>query len=183
MSPISQWFRHDPRASDARRLYARIVEQARQRELFTALGVPDSLDGRFEMVVLHVFLVLHRLKQEGPNGDAAALGQDLCDVMFADMDASLREMGAGDLGVGGRVKQMASGFAGRVAAYAQGLTGGSSELTLALRRNVYGTVEPDDRQVERLARYVLQSTDILGKQNLESLTSGPPAFAAIPSRE
>src|ERR1700752_3618558 len=94
--------------------YARVVEQARQPGFFTDCGVPDTIDGRFELICLHAFLYLHRLKREGKRG--APLGQRFFDTMFADFDRSLREMGTGDLSVGREVKRMAQGFYGRVAA-------------------------------------------------------------------
>src|SRR5262245_5163238 len=109
----------------ARRLYARIVEQARCATFYAEGGVPDTLDGRFEMVALHCFLLLRRLKD---GGQAQRLGQAIVDLMFDDMDAALREMGAGDLGVGRRVRRMAEGFRGRTAAYDHGLRAGAPEL-------------------------------------------------------
>ena len=115
---IGQLFRPDPTSAVARRLYEAVVAQARQPVFFAEWEVPDTVDGRFEMVALHAHLLLRRLRDGGP---AADLAQALFDVMFADMDASLREMGAGDLGVGRRVKQMATAFYGRMAAYDAGL--------------------------------------------------------------
>ena len=107
-SIIGQLFRPDPTQAVARRLYEAVVAQARQPVFFAEWGVPDTIDGRFEMVTLHAHLLLRRLKDGG--AETAPLAQALFDVMFADMDASLREMGAGDLGVGRRVKQLATGF-------------------------------------------------------------------------
>lgn len=101
-------FRLKPVASPAEELYAAIVERSRDPRFYAAHGVPDSLDGRFEMVALHAYLVLRRLRAGGPAAEQAA--QALVDVLFADMDANLREMSAGDLGVGKRVKRMATGF-------------------------------------------------------------------------
>ncbi|MGB1548449.1 MAG: ubiquinol-cytochrome C chaperone family protein, partial [Alphaproteobacteria bacterium] len=96
----------------ARTLYTQIVAQARRKEFYTAGGVPDTLDGRFEMLALHAFLVLYRLKRL----DADELAQALFDMMFADMDENLREIGVGDLSVDKRVKRMVSAFYGRVVA-------------------------------------------------------------------
>ncbi|MEX2297639.1 MAG: ubiquinol-cytochrome C chaperone family protein, partial [Dongiaceae bacterium] len=116
---LKRLFRRDPHAKPARALYEAAVEQARSPAFYTALGVPDTVDGRFELIALHGFLVMHRLKTEP--GEGPPLAQALFDFMFADMDAALREMGAGDLGVGRRVKTMAKSFLGRVAAYEAGL--------------------------------------------------------------
>jgi len=102
-------------------LYKCIVEQARQPDFYTHHGVPDSLDGRFDMIVLHTFLVMRRLRTIASQA-AGQLSQDLFDLLFADMDSNLREIGVGDLGVGKRVKKMAQAFYGRVEAYEAGLT-------------------------------------------------------------
>ena len=99
----------------ARALYKTAVARARDPVFYARYAVPDSLDGRFDMIALHVFLVLHRLKQEGD--PTKALAQILFDTMFADMDESLRELGVGDLSVGRRVKTMAEALYGRIAAY------------------------------------------------------------------
>ena len=74
--------------------------------------------------------------------------------MFEDMDLSLREMGAGDMGVGKRVKAMVQAFYGRIGAYEAGLGGGDEVLKDALSRNVYATVEPDVENLHALARYI-----------------------------
>jgi cytochrome b pre-mRNA-processing protein 3 len=117
-----RFFERRRQAADAARaLYERAVAQARQPGFYTALGVPDSLDGRFDLVAVHVFLLLYRLKRE--RAAAAPLAQCLFDVMFDDMDESLRELGVGDLGVGWRVKAMAKALYGRLAAYEAGLAG------------------------------------------------------------
>ena len=103
------------RRARAQSIYAEIVEQSRLPTFYTALRAPDSIDGRFEMLILHVILLVRRLKREGEVG--RFLGQSVVELMFADMDGSLREMGVGDLGVGKRVKAMARAFFGRARAY------------------------------------------------------------------
>lgn len=149
-----RWLRSDPARKTAAGLYAALVAQARRPEFYTRLGVPDSLDGRFELVALHAFLVLRRLKSDA---EGAAAGQALVDLFVEDMDASLREMGAGDLGVGRRVKAMAQALYGRIAAYEAGLAGSEQTLAGALRRNVFGTAAepgPDPAVLDGLAAYV-----------------------------
>ena len=84
--------------------YRCVVEQARRPIFFTDYGVPDTLDGRFELICLHAFLYLHRLKLEGPQ--ARRICQHFFDRMFSDFDRALREIGTGDLSVGSRVKRM-----------------------------------------------------------------------------
>jgi len=171
---IGRLFRPDSQAAGARQLYAAAVAQARHPFFFTAAEVPDTLDGRFEMVALHTYLLLRRLKDGG--ADASMLAQAVFDAMFDDMDASLRELGAGDLGVGWRVKRMASGFYGRVAAYDAGLAAGQAVLAAALRRNLFGTTKPSDEAVQRMADYVVAVVGRLARQSLSALASGRVDF-------
>ena len=167
---IGRLFGPDPTVAIARRLYEAVVVQARQPVFFADLEVPDTVDGRFEMVALHAHLLLRRLKDGGPA--TADLAQALFDVMFADMDASLREMGAGDLGVGRRVKRMASAFYGRMAAYDSGLASRGDALGQALRRNLYGTVTPSEASLSAVADYMRGVAARLARQPLERLAAG-----------
>jgi cytochrome b pre-mRNA-processing protein 3 len=171
---LGKLFRKDPLATPAARLYGRIVEQARLPAFYQGGGVPDSLDGRFELVTLHAFLLLHRLKGEGEAG--AGLAQAVFDTMFADMDASLRELGAGDLGVPHRIKRMVRGFYGRISAYEAGLAGSDAVLAEALRRNLYGTVEPAPAAVAGMTAYIRAAAAELAGQAGASLLGGAVRF-------
>ncbi len=173
---MSAWnpFRRDPGPDDVTQLYAAITAQARKPSFYATGGVPDSIDGRFEMIALHAYLILHRLR--GAGEPAERLSQALVDVLFDDMDASLREMGAGDLGVGKRVKRMATGFYGRVGAYDAGQAAG--DLSGALRRNLFGTVEPTAAQVTAMTEYVGRTQAALANQQTSEVLAGRPAFGA-----
>ena len=179
--PLSRWnlFRRDPEETDAGPLFTAIVAQARRPAFYAICGVPDSLDGRFELVALHVYLVLSRLKF----GDrpAQALGQSLVDLFFADMDASLREMGAGDLGVGKRVKNMAAAFYGRVAAYDE--AGSGDRAGEALKRNLFGTVEVGDDRIAAMAAYVERARTLIGACPLAEIMAGQPHFPDPPDSD
>jgi cytochrome b pre-mRNA-processing protein 3 len=153
--------------------YAAIVARARDPALFAGWGVPDTLDGRFELLALHAFLVLNRLKPEPAAKDFA---QTLFDIMFADLDRGVREMGATDIGVGKQVKAMARGFYGRIAAYEKGL-GDETELTAALRRNLFGTVAPTSDHVAAAARYVRAQAAALASVPAATLQAGQVPFA------
>ena len=155
--------------------YRSVVEQARRSEFFVALGVPDTLDGRFELICLHAFLYLHRLKGEAP--PAAAFGQRFFDTMFADFDRSLREIGTGDLSVGRQVKRMAEAFYGRVRAYEEGLKAGGAELSTALARNLYGTATATPEQLQRIGDYLRRETVNLDRQPTAALLAGRIEFA------
>ncbi|MBL8673234.1 MAG: ubiquinol-cytochrome C chaperone family protein [Alphaproteobacteria bacterium] len=185
--------------SGAQALHAAIVAAARRPALFVALGVPDSLDGRFEAVALHAWLALRRLRA-APDDPARraerALAQDLVDVLIRDFDRSLREMGAGDLGVGRRVKDMAKAMNGRIAAYDAGLdapggaatagpagAAGAAEdaLQAALRRNLYGTVAaPDPGQVAAVAAYLREAAAALSGSPLADLAAGRLPLPPLP---
>ncbi|MCW5752039.1 MAG: ubiquinol-cytochrome C chaperone family protein [Alphaproteobacteria bacterium] len=178
MFNIFKLLRRDPYLDPAHRLYVALVGQARQPGFYAGLGVPDSLDGRFEMISLHAFLVLRRLRAAGEPG--RRLGQALFDVMFADMDQNLREMGVGDLGVGKRVKAMASGLYGRIAAYEGALAGPDDEAQAALRRNVFGTAEPPADALPALALYLRREAEALAGQPDVAIMAGDVRFGAPP---
>jgi cytochrome b pre-mRNA-processing protein 3 len=169
-------FRRNPIRDAAEHAYGLVVAQSRRAEFFTSLGVPDTLDGRFELVCLHAFLYLHRLKAEG--AAASVLGQRFFDHMFADFDRSLREIGTGDLSVGRQVKRMAEAFYGRIHAYEEGLGGNDAALRAALARNVYGTATASDEQVARVAAYMRRALTHLADQPAASLLAGTVAFDA-----
>lgn len=179
----SKTAREGPTPTVAASLYRAVVAQARQPVFYTSYGVPDSLDGRFDLIALHMFILLHRLKAD----DAAReLSQDVFDRMFADMDRSLREMGVGDLGVGRRVRAMAEALYGRVAAYEAGIAADDSVLAAALRRNLYGTVgqgEPSAAALRGLCDYLRAGVQGLAAQPLQRLLEGDVVFPAIPSLE
>ena len=158
--------------------YGRVVEQARRPGFFVDCGVPDTLDGRFELICLHAFLYLHRLKREQPQ--AAPVGQCFFDAMFADFDRSLREMGTGDLSVGRQVKRMAEAFYGRVAAYEPGLAGDDAVLQPALQRNLFGTAPPTRPHLEAMASYVRREAACLSRQGAAELLAGEVLFGDPP---
>ena len=173
---LASFFRQDPRRGAAHAAYARIVERAREPVFYTDWGVPDTLDGRFELLALHAFLVLNRLKREHAASEGFA--QRLFDTMFADLDRALREMGVGDLGVGRRVKAMATGFYGRIVAYEKGLADPAA-LAAALRRNLYGTAAPSEAQLAQMSAYVVRQAAALAQQPLPALLAGEVVFAAV----
>lgn len=157
-------------------LYVALVDQARSPVFYGEGKVPDTLDGRFDMICLHAFLVLHRLKSEGQ--EASGFSQSLFDTMFKDMDRGLREMGVGDLRVGVKVKEMAKALYGRIDAYENGLNAGNDVLTAALRRNLYGTVVPAEAEVERVADYLRRAVVELRAQDFAALAAGQIRFPA-----
>jgi cytochrome b pre-mRNA-processing protein 3 len=114
-------------------IYGMIVAQAREPLFYQAMGVPDTVNGRFDMVLLHLWMVLRRLR---PVDGGADLSQALFDHFCGDMDANLREMGVGDLTVPKRMQKFGEAFYGRAAAYDLALEAGYEPLAQALRRNI-----------------------------------------------
>ena len=120
----------------AEALYPEIAAASRQPVFYTAYAVPDTVEGRFDILSLHVIAVLERIRPHDPKGQ---FGQALFDVMVSNLDASLREMGVGDTRVGKRVRVLAEMFYGRAKAYRAALISEvEDELTQAVGRNVYG---------------------------------------------
>jgi cytochrome b pre-mRNA-processing protein 3 len=155
-------------------LYAAAVEAARCSPLYEKFGVPDSVDGRFEMIALHVYLLLRRLR--GTGADGGRIAQNLFDAMFDDMDRSLREMGAGDLGVGRRVKAMAKALYGRISAYDAALDDADpAALVEAIERNVF---RGDARAMgaDGLAGYLRDRMASLERQETTALIGGRVNF-------
>jgi cytochrome b pre-mRNA-processing protein 3 len=160
-------------------LYDAVVAQARQPGFYRSCGVPDSLDGRFELVLLHAVLVHGRLRLEAER--AAALGQALFDRMVEDLEINLREMGVGDMGLPRRMRRMTEAFYGRLAAYAQALAANEPEaLETALARNLFGTVTPAAAELSRMADYVRRQHDRLAEQDYSALAQGALRFAPGP---
>ena len=171
------------RREAARRLYAAAVRQARDPALYTAGGVADTLDGRFDLIVLHVVPLMRRLRRCGEAG--RGLSQALFDVMFDDMDQSLREMGVGDLRVGKRVKQMARAFYGRAAAYDRAFdTAPGAErrrsIAEALERNIFNNDPPAAGRVQAMAGYVEALLDALEGHGAAALLEGEVGLPPVP---
>ncbi|MEZ0170548.1 ubiquinol-cytochrome C chaperone family protein [Microvirga sp. TS319] len=170
---IFSLFRKDPRRTAIAALYARIADASRVPGLYAALGIPDSLEGRFESLSLHMILALRALRGLPPPADDVA--KDLTDAFFRDMDASLREMGVGDTVVPKRMKKVAAAFYGRAQAYDPALNAGNAaELAEALGRNALG----GDAPAAGLARYALAADASLKAVTLEMLLESGPAFPA-----
>ena len=125
---LKRLFGGSGREDQVARCYALVAEHARRPEFYLEAAVPDSLDGRYEMLALHAFLVVHRLKGQG---EAARLfSRDFYEAMITEMDTTVREMGVADMGVPARVKRMAKGFNGRIHAYDHGVAAEGAQHTL-----------------------------------------------------
>ena len=138
---------------------------------FYESGVPDTFAGRFDVLVLHLVLVVRRLRGLGEPGPAMA--QDLIDTVFKHLDPALRELGVGDMAVPKRMKRLAEGFLGRSLAYDAALAlAGDDVLAESLSRNLYGGARP----ARDLAAYVRSTVALLDTCGLEVFTAGPLRF-------
>lgn len=175
--------------------YIALVAAARNPFFYGELNVPDTLDGRFEMIVLHLFLLEFRLVEGGLTPTAsgspgglrtspsttelaanAAFAQFLSEKFFNDMDRSLRELGVADTGVSKRIKKMGKAYHGRLQAYAAAMDD-EKALRGALARNLYGTVaEGDVTVLHRMGDYVTRMRAQLAATDTAVITSGDYAW-------
>lgn len=163
-------FRRNASTALVERLYFQIVAAARRPVFFLPpYGAADTIEGRFEILTIHAFLVLRRLS--ALPAPAPDLAQDLTNRIFAGFDAALRESGVGDLTVPKRMKKLAGDFGGRNAAYARALDAGES-LEAAVARNVYGRAQVDG--TDRLAAWMRAADAALARATLRDFEMGLP---------
>jgi cytochrome b pre-mRNA-processing protein 3 len=161
-------FVHEPHAG-AHASYIALVARARNPFFYESLGVPDTLDGRFEMVLLHLFLLQHRLLGETALDE---FGRELSELFFADMDRSVRELGVADTGVRYRIKAMAKAYHGRLIAYTTSIAD-EEMLRGALARNLFGTVaEGSVSQLVGAANYIYAMRDALAAVESDKIVRG-----------
>ncbi len=130
--------------------YYKCLEASRRQEFYTEYGVADTFDGRFDMLCLLMSIYMQKLSQDTEK--TKQFSQKLFDTMFKDIDVTLREMGAGDLGVGKRVKVMSESFMGRLTKYSQSVENKDANmLAETLSRNLYrkdGSVKEDSKMTQ-----------------------------------
>ncbi len=162
-----------------RRIYAAAVAAARRPVFYESFGVPDSVEGRMEMVMLHTGLAVSRLSAADGDRD---LARAVSEAFFSDMEASLREIGTSDLGVPKKMKKIASAFYGRLKAYEEAED--EAALAEALKRNVAGEGPADARP---LAAYVRTLAATLRETDMNDLAAGriawPDPDAFLPRRD
>ncbi|MGU3493627.1 ubiquinol-cytochrome C chaperone family protein [Xanthobacteraceae bacterium A53D] len=181
-------FRRSETRETIERLYGVIVAQARQPAFYTAFHVPDTVEGRLELLMLHTFLLCRRLG--GGSEAERALSQEVFDHFLADMDGTLREMGTGDLAVPKKMKKIGQAFYDRTAAYDAALGAGETApdpLAEALARNLFARYDAAagaaaDHAAASLATYVRAAVSALAAQPADALLRGeahfPPAEEA-----
>jgi cytochrome b pre-mRNA-processing protein 3 len=167
---IFSLFRRKPQRDTISALYGMIVAQARLPAFYRDYGVADTVNGRFDLIVLHLALVLDRLTADGRLDPA---GQAVFDHFCRDMDDNLREMGIGDQAVPDQMRRVGEAFYGRAQAYEAALQQPADEvLVAALLRNVYAGGSELQVASERLASYVRRVVQHLAELPPEQLAGG-----------
>ena len=174
---LKHLFKPRPAALAGASLYERVVAQARSPQLYADLGAPDTTEGRFEIYSLHVYLLLERLKEQGPQ--AAETAQALLDTYLSALDNTLREMGLGDVGVGRQVRKLGEAFYGRVRSYEVGLAAlpDTTVLEAMLIRTAYAGADPTS--APRLAGYIVRQRAALAVLPLDDLFAGKVTWADV----
>ena len=173
---LDRLFRPRPVLASGRALYAQVVEQARRPALYEQLGVPDTLEGRFELYTLHLMLLLERLRAGG--AAAGEVSQALFDTYLKGLDDALREIGVGDLSVGKKMRKLGEAFYGRGKSYDAAVAAlpDAGPLTALISRTVYDGA--DEACAPALAAYLLQTRAALAAQPLERLLAGEVDWTA-----
>jgi cytochrome b pre-mRNA-processing protein 3 len=161
-------------ASTTEKLYGAIVAQARLPVFYRSFGIPDTLQGRFTLLALHLFAVLHRLQREGLEG--RALAQELVDRFSQDMETVLRELGVGDLRVPKAMRRLAAASKGLFQDYEAALVAGEGALTHAIAASLPDETESPEVSSGALASYLLASIEALASQDIASLRAGALEF-------
>ncbi len=178
-SVFSGFTRRKIRLNHAHFLYGAVVASARDASLFERFRIPDTFDGRFEMMTVHLYILNDRLRKEGKEGQA--LSQEIFDLFIADMEASLRELGVGDQVVPKRLAKMTRVVHGRAAAYDLAREGGDNvtqNISSVVARNVFDGREPEKPELD-MAGWILNRIDALDRIPLADLTKTVNLFATV----
>ena len=168
-------FRRAPKEDTIHALYGAIVAQARSPAFYRGFGVPDTVTGRLEMILIHAFLVIRRSRTG--TDSMRRLGQGVFDRFCDDMDAILREMGVGDLAVPKHMQRIGEAFYGRATAYDAALAANDdTALAHALTRNVFGKELEEPERAQRLAAYIKAADVQLAQQEAANLAQGRISF-------
>ncbi|MDA9708011.1 hypothetical protein N9V56_01015 [Alphaproteobacteria bacterium] len=157
-------------------LYKLIVKQARAKEFYSNLKIPDTIDGRFELIILHFFLLERTLDKEIKKDQL--IYKELLEIMYKDFDMSLREIGVGDLSVGKKIYQMTEAFSGRLFAYREFNNKKNFErMGTTIKRNIYGTVNNIDVEcIEIIKSYITDSMQYIDKSLVYEVSENSSIF-------
>jgi cytochrome b pre-mRNA-processing protein 3 len=158
-------------------LYRAVIARSREEIFYQEWRVADTIDGRFDLLTLHAFVVFDALRGQGLA--AEELGSKLANVIFTGFDEALRELGISDFGMGRRIRKMADAFYGRLHHY--GLAHTEPELAAAVQRNLYRGDSERAREAAGLASYMMTARACL-KADVPAVLAGKPDFGPLPAR-
>ena len=162
-------------ALPAATLYLALMARARATVFYRHWCVPDTIDGRFDLVALHAFLVFQALRGQG--AAAQELGRNLANSIFTGFDEALRELGISDFGMSRRIRNMANAFYGRIDSY--GSASSLADMAMAVQRNLYRGDAARRREAEEVAAYMTEARASLTR-GLDALLEGKPDFGPLP---
>ncbi len=164
----------------AHKLFSKVIEQSRDTFFYTDLDVEDSLDGRFDLMAIHMTLVIEKLDNNQDNADAGQIKRHLQEIMFDNLDLTLREIGVGDLGVGKKIKVMAEAFYGRMTTYQKLFKNKDVEqMSLAIGRNLYRGHDVNKIILSKISSYVYGQVTHINNQSIQDILDGNIDFMPI----
>jgi cytochrome b pre-mRNA-processing protein 3 len=177
LNPLDRLRQWRSGASNSEKLYGAIVAQARLPIFYRSLGVPDTLEGRFTLLSLHLFVVLHRLKAEGAEG--AGIVQGLVDRFSQDMETVLRELGVSDIRIPKRMRGLAASSMSLLQSYEGAFAKGQSALAEAIEATLPDGTANRELSSRALASYLWASAVALEQQTFASLNEGAIEFPEV----
>lgn len=175
LNPFARWHPWRRKNKDAEKLYGAIVARARLPVFYQAFGVPDSLEGRFLVLSLHLFAVLHALR--AGTAEAADLSQELIDTHAKDMETVLRETGVGDLSIPKKMRDLATKSAGLLQSYETAFSLNDEAFAVAIASALPLDADAAQDAARRLARSV---TEMIGQLSTQSVTMLSAGVVEIP---
>jgi cytochrome b pre-mRNA-processing protein 3 len=177
LNPLKRLRSRRSKTSKSEKLYGAIVAQARLPDFYRDLGVPDSLDGRFAVLSLHLFILLRRLKQEGAAG--GPLAQEVMDRFVGDMDTVLRELGVSDLRVPKKMRALAGSAHALLETYDQAFAAGEAPFAAAVAASLPSGCEDAELSSEALASYLMGCAAALEREPFSAFAAGAIAFPEV----
>ncbi len=177
LNPFIRLRRRRSETSNSEKLYGAIVAQTRLPVFYRDLGVPDNLEGRFGLLSLHLFTLLHRLKREGADG--LALAQHLVDRFSQDMETVLRELGVSDVRIPKRMRNLAAAARGQLEAYDEAFAAGEAPLAAAITAALSLRSDTAESSNKALTSYLMRCVTELERQPLTLLQQGALDFPEI----
>ena len=175
---LKRLFSQNPAYAAGQSLYREAAAKARDPDFYARAHAPDTVEGRFELYMMHVILIVLRLRGQGPR--AQETSQVLFDAFLRGLDDAMREMGVGDLSVGKKMRKLGEAFYGRAKAYAAA-EGGEEAFAPLVRRTLYGDLEgaEADAGAAAVSAYLARAGRALAAQPLDALLDGRATFPAV----